>query len=175
MGDVFKEQLVKRKSTFKDSAIKVCLVLVVVLIFMISFLFLQGFAIIVTAVAGFGAAFLMSFLNVEYEYIFTNGELDIDAIYNRSRRKRMFSGNVKNFEIMAHIDDRMREGEFSSAQEIKDFSSGVPGPETYAFLAVIKGKKTKVIIEPNEKMLKALANVISRRKLFLRPGVVFVP
>jgi len=175
MGDVFKEQLVKRKPTLKDTAIKGCLVAVVILIFLISFLFLAGFAIIVTAIAGFGAAFLMSYLNVEYEYIFTNGELDIDAVYNRSRRKRLFSGNVKDFDIMAHIDDKVREGDFSGAQETKDYSSGVPGPDSYAFLAVIKGKRTKVIIEPNEKMLKAIANTMTRRKLHLRPGVVLVP
>ena len=76
---------------------------------------------------------------------------------------------------MAHIDDRTREGDFSGVTEVRDYSGGVPGPDTYAFLTVDKGKRTKVIIEPNDKMLKAMANVLSRRKLHLRPGVILIP
>jgi len=174
MGDVFKEQIVKRKSTVKDAAIRVCLIILVVLIFFISFMIIPAFAVIITAAAGFGAMFLMSFLRVEYEYVFTNGELDIDAIYNRARRKRQLSANVKEFDIMVHIDDKNHEAELNSAQETKDFTSGEPGPNTYVFLATINSKKTKVIIEPNDMMLKVIAGAIPRRKLHLRPGVVLV-
>jgi len=176
MGDVFKEQIVKRRTTFKDTAIRISLVLSVILIFVatVLVLFLQGIGIIITAAATFGAMYLMSFLSVEYEYVYTNGELDIDAIYNKSRRKRLFSAVVKDFEIMAHIDDKNHEHTLTTAQEVKDFSSGLPGPDTYVFLTIINGKKTKVIIEPNEKMLKAISGGISRRKLFLRPGVILI-
>ena len=175
MGDVFKEQIVKRKGTAKDAAIRVGLVVAVFLVFFVTLISpLGAFAVVITAAAGFGAFFLMSFLNVEYEYVFTNGELDIDAIYNRSRRKRMMSVKVKDFEIMAHIDDKNHAGEFNGAQEVRDYSSGVPGPDTYAFLAIHNSKKIKVIIEPNEKMLKAISGAMSRRKLHLRPGMIVV-
>ena len=175
MGDVFKEQIVKRKPTFKDTAIRVCLIVLVILIFFISLMLLQAFAVIITAAAGFGAFFLMSFLSVEYEYVFTNGELDIDAIYNRSRRKRLFTAKVNDFELMAHIDDKAHEGAFNNVQETRDYSSGSPGPDTYVCLTNYNSKKIKLILEPNEKMLKAIAGTISRRKLHLRPGVVLIP
>ena len=54
MGDVFKEQIVKRKQTIRDTAIRICLVVLVFLIFFVSFLLLQAFAVVITAVAGFG-------------------------------------------------------------------------------------------------------------------------
>ena len=105
---------------------------------------------------------------MEYEYIFTNGDLDIDVIYNRSRRKRIFTTNMKDIELMAHIEDNNKAGEFHGAQETKNFSSGVNGPDTYVFLTTHNNKRVKIIFEPNEMMLKAISQVVTRRKLFLR-------
>jgi hypothetical protein len=170
-GDVFKEQLVKRKSTIKDTAIKVCLLIIVGLIGFMSLLYLGSIGVIITFALIFGARFLMSYLNVEYEYVFTNGELDIDIIYDQARRKRLFSAHVKSFEIMAHIDDKTHEHAMNSAQAVIDYSSGTPGPNTYVFLAVHQGKKTKFIIEPNDKMLKAFSGTLTRKNFHIRPGV----
>jgi len=165
MGDVFKEQIVKRQSTAKDMAIRVCLVIAVIIVFFISFGIIVEFVVLITAAAAFGAYYLISFSKVEYEYIFTNGELDIDAIYNRSRRKRMFSSHVNDFEIMAHIDDQNHAGAFKSAEVVKDFSSGTSGADTYVFLINKNSKRMKVIIEPNDKMLSAISGIMSRTKL----------
>ena len=176
MGDVFKEQIVKRQQTAKDFAIKACLwILFAILGFGLLIVIPPQFALLLILALGFGANYLMGFLNVEYEYVFTNGELDIDVIYNRARRKRVFTASVKSFEIMAHVEDLSRAGSFDGAQEVKDFSSGVVGENTYAFMTNYNSKRLKVIIEPNEKMLKAISGSLSRSKLHLRPGVVLVP
>lgn len=172
MGDVFNEQIVKRQGNFQDTLKRIGISVLVVVIVLISFALVQQIAIFITAAAIFGAFFLMSFLNKEFEYVFTNGELDMDVIYNRSRRKRLFSVMVKDIEVMAHIDDKSHESAFSTAQHVFSCHSGTSGPNTYAFLAVIKGKKSKVIFEPNDKMLKAISSTIGRRKLHLRPGVL---
>ena len=115
-----------------------------------------------------GGFYLNSFLKIEYEYVFTNGELDIDIIYNRSRRKRIFSSHVNKFEIMAHVEDMNHAGEFHRAQETKDYSSGKVGPDSYAFLINYNSKYTKFIIEPNEKMMAAIKGSISRSKLHIK-------
>ena len=174
MGDVFNEQIVKRQGTFMDTCKRVGIILLVMVIFMVSFMFLQAFAVFIGAAAVFGGAFLMSYLNVEYEYVYTNGELDVDIIYNRSRRKRLFSIVVKDFEIMAHAEDRAHERAFDNVQETMSLHSGEIGPNTYVFLATIKGKKTKVVFEPNDKMLKAISSSLQRHKLHLRPGTILV-
>jgi len=169
MSDVFKEQIVQRKQTFKDVAIRICLIILVFLIFIVSFAIGLGpLAVFVVAAAGFGAAYLMSFLRVEYEYVFTNGELDIDIIYNRSRRKRVFSVHVNDIEVMAHVDDNAHAHEFQNFQDFRDYSSGETTPETYVFMLNYQTKRTKVIIQPNEKMLKAISGVLTRRKLHIR-------
>jgi hypothetical protein len=167
LGEVFKEQLVKRASNSKDTAKRIGIIVLAVLILFICTIIpvIQSFLMFIVVGVAFGAFFLMSLLNVEYEYAFTNGELDIDIIYNRSRRKRAFSGIVKDFEVMAHVDDKAYAGDFHNVTEIKDFSSGVVNVNTYAFLSTYKGKRLKIIIEPNDMMLKAFSTVLTPRKL----------
>ena len=169
MGDIFKEQIVKRKPTTGDMVKKIGLAAAVLVIFIVSSPYLGQFAIFITFAAGFGAYILMGRLNVEYEYIFTNGDLDIDIIYNRTQRKRLFTGRVSDFEVMAHVTDNNHAGDFSSAVETKDYSSGVVSDITYAFLTFYKNKRTKIIFEPNEMMMKAISSALTPRKLFKKP------
>ncbi len=168
MGDVFKEQLVKRQGNTKDTIKKALIIVSAMLISLISLLIpiLQSFFLFIVAGLCFGAYYLLSLQNVEFEYIYTNGELDIDIIQNKSKRKRIFNGFVKDFEIMAHLEDKVHEGDFSTATGVCDYSSGVVKPNSYAFLTTYKGKKLKIIIEPNETMLQAFSTVLTPRKLF---------
>ena len=168
MGDVFKEQIIKRQPTPKDTLKRVGLLAAVLIIGVITMATIPAFAPFIVLAAGFGAWVLMGYLKVEYEYAFTDGELDIDAIYNRSRRKRLFSARVNDFELMAHVDDKVQMGAFQGAVETKDYSSGVVNENTYAFLLNYRGKRTKFIIEPNAVMLKALATVLTRRRLHIK-------
>ena len=169
MSSVFKEQIVKRKPNSKDRFKRIGLVIAALIVIIIAFSYIPWIASFLTVAAVFGAWYLMAYLKVEYEYAFTDGELDIDAIYNRSRRKRLFTARVGDIETMAHVNDKMRAGEFQGAVQTLDYSSGVVGDDTYAFLITYKGKRTKVIIEPNAVMLKAFATVLTRRKLHLKP------
>jgi len=168
MGDVFKEQIIKRNPTFKDTLKRVGIIIGAFFLSILSFMFLGPFAVFVAFAVCFAAYFAMSFFNVEYEYVFTNGDLDIDIIYSKSRRKRLFSSHVNHFDIMCHVEDKTRIGEFQSAQETKDYSSGTVTENTYAFLTNHNGKRVKFIIEPNKKMLKAIGTVLTRRKLFIK-------
>ena len=168
MGDVFKEQLIKRAVTIKDTAKRFGVVSLAVLVVFISMSIqiLQPFWIFIAFAAIFGAYFLISRLNIEYEYIFTNGDLDIDVIYNKNSRKRLFSSSVKQFEIMAHVQDTAHTREMSNVSETKDYSSGIAGPNTYAFITPYKGKRLKIVFEPNDMMIKAFSTVLTPRKLF---------
>jgi len=168
MGDVFKEQIVKRQQTGKDTLKRIGLFIAAILIFLIAQAIIPPIAVILGTAALLGAFFLGSFLKAEYEYVFTNGELDIDIIYNRSRRKRAFSCTMNKVEVMAHVEDKNHIGEFHRAQETRDYSSGVVGPDTYAFLINHGGKYLKIIIEPNEKMMAAIRGAVSRTKLHIK-------
>ena len=164
MQDIFKEQLVKKNPTVKDRLMQAALIFAVMVVFFISMTFIPGFGIVITLIAGFAAYILIGRLKKEYEYIFTNGELDIDVIYNKSSRKRVFSGFVKDFELMAHIDDESHKRSFGTASQTLDYSSSTPSERSYIFLTQKNNIKTAVIIEPNDEMLGAISKVLTRRK-----------
>ena len=165
MNDVFKEQMVKRKKTFRDSALRFAALFLCVLIFLLSFGYVQFYAFPIALLLWFGAQYVLSFLNVEYEYIFTNGDLDIDRIYDKSRRKRIYSGDVKNIEIMAPVTDNGYESSFKKADKVVDCTSGVHGDDTYKFLVMYKEKHCHIIFEPNEALIASMSPYLGQRRL----------
>ena len=166
MADVFNEQLIKRQPNSKDRLIRIAIIAGVVVVAFITFSIpaLAMFGMIIVVIAAFLAYIFMGRLKREYEYIFTNGELDIDVIYNKSSRKRVFTGMVRDFEIMAHVEDPSHTNTFSAAEDRLDFSTGIVSESSYYFLTNYKGKRVAITIEPNEVMREAIAKVLTRRK-----------
>lgn len=72
-------------------------------------------------------------LSVEFEYLYVNGELDIDRIYSQSRRKRAASYELSNMEILAPYQSHQLDS-YKKNQSIKryNYSSGIEGqgPQT---------------------------------------------
>ena len=94
--DTFFEQLIKIKLTGKVRALIVLILAVDILVvfgvgFFAFWLGMLEMLIIILAVAIYGTYKLISLLSIEYEYIYTNGELDVDKIIGKSSRKRMVS------------------------------------------------------------------------------------
>lgn len=172
MGDVFKEQLVKKEANNKTSIIKGAIIAGAFLICFVA-LFFGGkiinalFPIIFLIVVGV-AYFLFTMQNMEYEYIYTNGELDIDCITNKSRRKRVFSSDVRAIEIMAHIEDKDYSNEFKNTEKTLDLSSGKIKPNTYVARVSYQEKLIKIIIEPNDTIQQAMATVLTPRKFHVK-------
>ena len=105
--------------------------------------------------------------NIEYEYAFTNGELDIDKIMSKSKRKRILTVSVKDFEVMAHVEDKVHAYELNGFEKILDFSSGEIKENTYAAIFMHNNQKVKMIFEPNEEILKGIFYLIPR-KLYMK-------
>ena len=93
--DTFFEQIVSIKKDGKSLVAVLGILTAAILIsaaaIVFGFRFLGALTVLVVFGIGFGAYKLLSLFNVEYEYIITNGSLDIDKIINRSSRKRMLT------------------------------------------------------------------------------------
>ena len=94
--DTFFEQLIRIKLNGKARALIALIIAVDVLIILgVSYFALAlgmlELLILVLAAAIYGAYKLISLLVIEYEYIYTNGDLDVDKIVAKSNRKRMVS------------------------------------------------------------------------------------
>jgi len=151
MNDIFKEQLVAVKPNKTTSLKKTGIVIAAVIIGIVGFVFGGGFIgpLVVVGVV-IGGSYLVKSFNLEYEYALTNDELDIDKIMNKERRKRLFTVNIKDIEMMAHVTDGMRKGDMERAQKTIDVSSGEEGPDTYVILFRHQNNLTKLIFEPND-------------------------
>ena len=146
MGDFYTEQLVKRQKASSTTLIKAILIILtvlsVVLIFMIPFGIIGPVIMIALDV------FLFRSMDVEYEYLFVNGSLDIDKIMAKQKRKRVFEMNVRDMEVLAPTGSI----ELQQYQRTKtyDFSSGVEGARTYEMVTISQGQTVKIIFEPNK-------------------------
>lgn len=165
--DVFMEKIVARKKSVKDSALGAGIILagliLMVVISNIPVIAQLGLNLFLFAGLVYLAYRLITSRNIEFEYIVTNGELDIDKIIAKRKRKRIFSASCKEFEILA----RVKSNSFSqSVQSIKnriDASSSLDSPDTYFATLNYKGERTVVIFEPDERMLNNFKVFIPRK------------
>lgn len=155
-NDIFNEQLVKKEPNPKDMMKKVGIIFAAIVVLVLVFLMLPVILLPVILVEFFVVAFLLKRTNVEYEYILTNNDLDIDKIYNKVSRKKGLNIDVKRFIIVAPVNKKEYEAELSKYDKVLDYSSGIVKENTYGVMYTQDGKRLKLIIEPNEKMLKAI-------------------
>lgn len=161
MKEFFIEHLVKRRNTMTTTLKKAGLIIATVIVLFFAFLFLGAFAMFVAIGLFYLDAFLFGRMNVEFEYIFYNGDIDIDKIMNMQSRKRIFSTNIKEVEIMAPegaVELRAFQG-----LKVLDFSSMEPEHKKYEMVTSYKGEKVRIILEPNEAILDGMKYLAPRK------------
>lgn len=158
MQDVFVEQMVKRRS-LKFMKVWQYLSLSMAAICFFFFLF-SPLAFFPMAAFLVFAFFARRYSEVEYEYEYTSGTLDIDVIYHQENRKRVRS---------ISLDDvtEIRTAESGSDRpwgEVHDYSSHIPEAPRYLFLVTdpLSGKKFTVVLELYSKLLGAINNTYPR-------------
>ncbi|MDF1616694.1 DUF6106 family protein [Petrocella sp. FN5] len=165
VNDIFNEQLVERKQNMTDNLKRITILAGGVIVLAVAFLTpgLRNLIYIIAIGVILCVVFLFRRFNVEYEYIFTNGELDIDQIINKNRRKRLLSVHVDNFIIMVPISNKDYGKDVEKYSKLYDVSSGVLQENTYAAIFDKDSKKIKLIFEPNEKIFDAIRAYIPRK------------
>lgn len=159
MNDFYTEQLVKRKTTGTSILAKIGLILLTMLSFVL--LLRVPFAIIVVVGMIVLDVYLFRGMDLEYEYLYVNGELDIDKIMAKSRRKRVFSTNIEELELLA--PSGASELRLLKAQKTFNYSTLVQGNKTYELIVTQKGQKVKIIFEPNEAILEGFKMLAPRK------------
>lgn len=159
MSDTFMEKIVQRRKTGIDY-LKIFGLLAASILLLILLMLFGGYVTFLVPILlvgiFYGLWYLLTGMNREYEYIVTNGDLDIDVIIARRRRKRIFTGKAKDFEIMAKLNS----DEYKDAQRIKhvllDCSASLQAPDNWFFVTEFKGQRTLIVFAPDERMLKSL-------------------
>ena len=98
----------------------------------------------------------------EYEYIMTDGEIDIDLIIAKRKRKRLLSVNCRNFEIVAPLNRGNYVSDYKNLKAV-DYSSYPENKANYFAVTTVKDERVRLIIEPSEGMLRMFRQIIPRK------------
>lgn len=161
--DTFFEQITAVKKSGKDIA---AITGIWLLAFIICFLlvlfmgYLGSFSILLIAGALFGAFKLSCRFNVEYEYIVTNGTMDIDKIINKSSRKRVLSFELATVSRL----EKFNQGLLSSVNSKEIVTAcNLNDPEAYLMVSSTEGKGTSYLIfAPDERVRGAIVKFVPK-------------
>lgn len=162
--DVFVEYMVRKQKSMKDTFIIIGTVIGVLIVGFIALGLLGGLGPVAALLIGYCGYLIITSRSVEYEYSVTNGELDVDKIIAQRKRKRLLSIHVKEFEIVAPVNDERYRKEFENIDIKKtiDASSTVKSQNVYFAVFTLNGEKCRLIFEPTQKMLDAFKAFIPR-------------
>ncbi|MDE6036399.1 MAG: hypothetical protein K2G36_10905 [Ruminococcus sp.] len=174
--DNFAEQLVKKNLTASEKTrhtVKVVAGVIGTLILLIvGILFLGnpvpsliGFLLAVGA--GYGTFVTMQSSYIEYEYAFTNGELDVDKIIAKKKRKAMISTDVREFTAFGKYSEDIEEDENMT---VIISSDNIASHEYYADFKHADYGFTRLIFSPDERILENIQKYLpaNLRVKFLR-------
>ena len=185
--DIFIEELVKKERDARDKLV-FCGMLALALILTCFFLWLMpwfaGMTIAHEGAWGIGipglflgiAAVWYGFYwfrvqsRVEYEYTFTNGELDIDGIYGKRRRKRLLTLRIKTCTLCAPVyDKQFREDYLRVSVATKTYyAAGGVDSRQVCFADFGRGQDSgRLIFTPSDKLLEAMKRY-NVKAVFLR-------
>lgn len=156
--DAYAEWLVKRKDPIYAIPVKILMGVLVLVSLLIAMQ--TAFGAILLIAVGVAAYFVFINLSVEFEYLVVEGDISIDRILARSRRKKVLDCKKEEIQIVAPSDSYMLKDYEKTGMKVKDCSSGRGENKTYALIYQQGADCIKIVFEPNEKILRALRHSI---------------
>lgn len=160
MSETYVECLVARKPSMVMTFLKIFLIMMTAVFLLIGLIYFVG--LIVAVVAGIGAYFATMNANLEYEYLYVDKEISIDKVMAKSRRKKAGAYSIEQMEIFAPLNSHRLDSYRNRDAKTVDYSSGIAAQPERRYMMVCNGG-TRVILEPNEALIKAVQNVAPRK------------
>ena len=160
MGDTYVEYLVARKPSVIMKFFKILLVMLTVVFVLIGLFNFVG--LIIAAAACAGAYFVSLNTDIEYEYLYLEREISVDKVMAKRKRKKMGTFSVEQMEIFAPLNSHRLDSYRNMNTKTMDYSSGIANRPERRYMMIYSGN-TKVILEPNEAMIKAVQSVAPRK------------
>ena len=165
--DTYKEQIVVKKPTSSDwgKRIGVLAAAGILILGCFAILPISGqlwfFPVLIVGVLVYALFKYYPLFYIESEYIFTNGEIDIDKIMGKQTRKRLATVDAGTFEEFGRFDPKKLEGR---AFDTRLFACSSPAdPDTcYAVLDHPKLQKCLVVFNPNETIVESIREALPR-------------
>ncbi len=148
--DNFYEQLI---TTYKTTTYKIVNASFYIFGFLalitLSALPIFGACVVLSAVAFFGKKKLY----IEYEYVFTNGEIDVDKIVEMKKRSRALSFNIKNVELLAPEDSSSIKDFANKPDKVLDLYPKTTDKKMYVAMVTGGNERVQIRFVPDEEFL----------------------
>lgn len=163
--DSFAEQLVKREDTSSDRMKKYLIygggIFITIALIILAVLKMGSTVSIIMLLLAGGTGYLTYFLGtstyVEYEYAFTNGELDIDKIIAKRKRVELISADVRKFTAFGKYSEDIDDSDDLTTVISSD---NIASHEYYADFESEKYGRTRLIFAPDEKILEYIMDFL---------------
>lgn len=164
MGDMYREILIQKEKTSAAGLLKGALIAVNVLVFVAGIILHPLFLLAGIVLAVVLYLLVLPRFDVEYEYLYVNGSLDIDVIYSKQKRKKAASYDVNEMEILApeksHALDSYKNG---NNVKIRDFSSGKADARSF-ILVFNKDKERELVkVELDDDIIQDIRRLAPRK------------
>ncbi|MDO5291950.1 MAG: DUF6106 family protein [bacterium] len=156
MNEMYAESGVKCDLSQKDIGKIVIYFAVLVVSLLASFISFYLLAVPI-GVATYGIV-KASKIKYEYEYIFCDGQLDVDKITGNSKRKRMCRIDFDDCEVVAKEGSHALDPWNNKELKVLDYTSHVKGKSHYVVITHKDKEVVKLLFEPNEKMVECMRN-----------------
>lgn len=166
MNESYAEVLIKRRRETKYIAI-VLFMMILTVGMLAAGLFVKKLLFIPGIVLLFADNFIVQILSIEYEYLYVGGELTIDRIIGKNKRKNCITVDMEKVELVAP-EGSQRFDAFGSLKCVeKDFTSAKEGKTVYACIFHTEKEVWKVRFEPDQKMLELMRQTAPRKISFV--------
>lgn len=161
MGDTYIEQMVKRVTPLYLVIAKWMLIVLECFLVLTGMMFFDVIIMIIAVALGFGIYFLTRRWDLEFEYIYQNGELVIDKIMSKAARKRVCTIDIQSMELMFKGTDHPEARAFRD-MKVKNYTTRCHDDRVYT-IVVGGAQNVKVLFEPNEEIVAAIRMMAPRK------------
>lgn len=153
--DNYKEQIVQPSSSLVIKVVNVCMWILFAAAFILMIFggIVYSLAYLVLGIVIF---FTKKFLYVEYEYSFTNGLFEIDAIYQQKSRKKLVEFDIKDISLFAPLDSDEYKSCNYNKNNVQKVVKAVPKGSTdkvYCIVANKGAQKYMIYVTPDEELI----------------------
>ncbi len=154
--DTFIEQIVQKKKGGAEWLIIVGTALLSIVVLLAVWLFIPMLVLFALAVVCFGAWWIITSQNNEFEYSVTNGDIDIDCIIAKRKRTRLVSVAGRKVESLLPYDPAKSTAAYQRVVMVAP-SLNEEGLWCFTYRSKKNGH-TLVVFQPDNRVLQALFN-----------------
>lgn len=162
MDGMYAESGCKVAKTFKSIILRVLVVAAIIITFVFAAILNAKLLFVLGMVGGCLAVWLWPRFNIEWEYIFVDGQLDFDTISGEEKRKTRLRIDFDEVEIVAPVNSHALDA--YRGIKVRNYSSLRKDARVYAVVAKIGEEGLcKILFEPSDKMLDMMKQKSPRK------------